>query len=37
MLYLANDLDYVNKEKYKELQNLSIEISKLLSGFIKTL
>ncbi len=37
MLYLANNLDYLNKEKNEELQNLSIEISKLLSGLIKIL
>ena len=37
MLYLALELNYLNKEKFKEYYNLSVEISKLLSGFIKTL
>jgi four helix bundle protein len=37
MLYLTNKLGYLNKEKNIELQNLSIEISKLLSGLIKAL
>ncbi len=37
MLYLTNKLGYINKEKNEKLQNLSIEISKLLSGLIKTL
>ena len=37
MLYLALDLNYINKENYKKFNDLSIEISKLLSGLIKTL
>lgn len=37
MFYLASEFSYLNKEKFKEYYNLSIEISKLLSGFIKTL
>jgi len=37
MLYLAFQLNYINKEQYNKFRNLSIEISKLLSGFIKTL
>ncbi|MBU4480062.1 four helix bundle protein [Patescibacteria group bacterium] len=37
MLYLTNKLGYLNKEKTNELQNLTTDISKLLSGFIKTL
>jgi len=37
MLYLALKLKYLNNEEYKKYSNLSIEISKLLSGFIKTL
>lgn len=37
MLYLALELDYLNKEQFKKYYNLSVEISKLLSGFIKTL
>ena len=37
MLYLARDLGDISKDKCKELVTKSIEISKLLSGFIKTL
>lgn len=37
MLYLALELKYVNSNQYNELNNLSIEVSKLLSGFIKIL
>ena len=37
MLYLAVELKYINQEDFNKLNNLSIEISKLLSGFIKTL
>jgi four helix bundle protein len=37
MLILAQSLRYIENEKYKELYSLSIQISKLLSGFIKTL
>ena len=37
MLYLALNLEYLNKEQYEKYSNLSIDISKLLSGFIKTL
>ena len=37
MLYLAQALNYTNNENYKNFNNLSIEISKLISGFIKTL
>jgi len=37
MLYLALNLEYLNKERYEKYYNLSVEISKLLSGFIKTL
>ena len=37
MFYLALELEYLSKEDSKKLYNLSIEISKLLSGFIKTL
>ena len=37
MLYLALELGYVSKDEFEKLYNLSIEISKLLSGFIKTL
>jgi four helix bundle protein len=37
MLNLALDLKYISKLNYKKLYDLSLEISKLLSGFIKTL
>jgi len=37
MLYLAKDLKKVDDDKFKKLYGLSIEISKLLSGLIKTL
>ncbi len=37
MLGLALKLNYISKNEYTKLINLSIEISKLLSGFIKTL
>ncbi|MDD2916679.1 MAG: four helix bundle protein [Candidatus Gracilibacteria bacterium] len=35
MLYLAKDLSYISEERFTESYNLSIEISKLLSAFIK--
>lgn len=37
MLYLALNLEYINKEHYEKYYNLSVEISKILSGLIKTL
>lgn len=37
MLYLALKLNYLNQTKFNELINSSMEISRLLSGFIKTL
>ncbi|MBU3968887.1 four helix bundle protein [Patescibacteria group bacterium] len=37
MLYLALKLGYLKQEQYKKYYNSSVEISKLLSGFIKTL
>ena len=37
MLYIAKDLKKLSKENFDELYELSIEISKLLSGLIKTL
>jgi len=37
MLYLAKDLKKISKENFEELYNLTLEISKLLSGLIKTL
>jgi four helix bundle protein len=37
MLYLAKDLDYILDEEYSNLIKLSSEVSKMLSGLIKTL
>lgn len=37
MLDLALDLKYLNKNNFERMYNLTLEISKLLSGFIKTL
>ncbi|OGK52815.1 four helix bundle protein [Candidatus Roizmanbacteria bacterium RIFCSPLOWO2_01_FULL_41_22] len=37
MSYLAYELKYLNSESHKKIYLLSIEISKILSGFIKTL
>lgn len=37
MLNLAYEFKYLNKERFQVLENMSIEISKILAGFIKTL
>jgi len=37
MLYLALELKYISQEEFDHLYNESVEISKILSGFIKTL
>lgn len=37
MLYLALDLNYVTRESFNELRERAEEISRMLSGFIKTL
>lgn len=37
MLYIANELNYIPKEKNRELYLSVLEISRLLSGFIKKL
>ncbi|AKM83935.1 TPA: four helix bundle protein [Candidatus Campbellbacteria bacterium] len=37
MLHLSLQLKYLKEDQYKKLNELSIEISKLLSGLIKTL
>jgi four helix bundle protein len=37
MIYLAYELGYMAKEEARKCYDLSIEISKLISGFIKTL
>ncbi len=36
-LYLAFDLDYLDKDSFTTLANSTIEISKLIAGFIKYL
>jgi len=37
MLYLAKDLDKISEENFKMLYDKTMEISRLLSGLIKTL
>jgi four helix bundle protein len=37
MLYLALELKYVSKNDFIKLYNLSLEVSKILSGLIKSL
>lgn len=37
MLHLALELEYVSKKEFNSLHDLTVEISKMLSGFIKTL
>lgn len=37
MLYLALELHYISEKDFQKMYNESIEISKMLSGFIKTL
>ena len=37
MLYLAKELEYISREEFDLFYGLSMDISKLLSGFIKTL
>jgi len=37
MLYLGMELRYITEKDFKKMYNLSVEISKLLSGFIKSL
>lgn len=37
MLGLASELKYLSKDDVRQLENLSVEISKILSGLIKTL
>lgn len=37
MLYVAYELSYISNEAFKELHNLAVEVSKLISGLIKTL
>lgn len=37
MLYLAFDLGYISKDKFDDFYSKSLEISRMLSNFIKTL
>ncbi|MBU0558118.1 MAG: four helix bundle protein [Bacteroidetes bacterium] len=37
MSYLAKDLKYISEDAYQNIYRLSTEISKMLSGLIKTL
>ena len=37
MLCLAREFKYLDNRNFNQLENLSIEISKILAGFIKTL
>ncbi len=37
MILLAKELGYINKESHDKINSLALEISKILSGFIKTL
>ena len=37
MLYMALKLKYISQEKFNNFYELSVEISKLISGLIKTL
>lgn len=37
MLYLALELKYISESDFQEMCNEAMEISKILSGFIKTL
>lgn len=37
MLYVAHELSYISKKEFDEMRNSAIEISRLISGLIKTL
>ena len=37
MLYIADSLKYIDKKQFDSMSALSVEISKMLSGLIKTL
>lgn len=37
MLYLAERLEYVDKDKSEKLRNNSVEVSKIINGLIKSL
>jgi len=37
MLYVAYELSYISKNEFDEMHSLALEISRLISGLIKTL
>ncbi|MCG2695118.1 four helix bundle protein [Candidatus Parcubacteria bacterium] len=37
MLYIALELEYLSKSEFNEFYNLTVEISKLIQGFINSL
>lgn len=37
MIYIAKDLDYINEEIFNNLNTRTVEISRILSGLIKSL
>ena len=37
MLYLADELNMIDQNTYKEMNSLALETSRMISGFIKTL
>lgn len=37
MSYLAESLGYINKNEFENINNLSLEVSRILAGFIKKL
>ena len=37
MLYLAVKLNYISEKEFNDLRRTSLEVSRLISGFIKTL
>ncbi len=37
MLYVAHELSYISKKEFDEMHNSTLEISRLISGLIKTL
>jgi four helix bundle protein len=37
MLYLADELNYLKKKEYQEMLALALEVSKMISGLIKSL
>ena len=37
MLYLAKEFNYISEEQFEKLSNLSLDATRLISGFIKKL